>query len=386
MPIVPCSARITRCSSAGSCANRPLRRSGYQTAHLQAGLSTVRRGRCSSTSVEIGLVADRVGAARASCTRASAPATRTARRSTAAARDRGRTSGSSLNVSSADAARVVHVLVQHAGDVRRAPARRRAAPASAQPPNASNCMNSRSFGSLRLAVLHAAFLAEVRRLGSAASSAVCRVRHALSIIRRFACPTIASGPRRSTTSTRSCITASRMFTDMGVPLDATGARRARFAPWLARDDAGGHCIARGSSRHDDRRRSSRRRHHASCRGRRARTMSATGSRSSTTSTPTRRIAARPRAARHGGDPRLVPRRRASARSRSTPAATASRSTSDGLRRDAEPDDVFALDWLQGIIRRFWPRCRPAGLDHAADPYTLTTETREHAIHHHRPLH
>ena len=53
---------------------------------------------------------------------------------------------------------------------------------SAQPPNARNCMNSRSFGALRLAVLVAALLAEVRRLGSASR---CRVGSAmpLSIIR-----------------------------------------------------------------------------------------------------------------------------------------------------------------------------------------------------------
>ena len=45
MPMAPCSARITRCSSAGSAANLPLRRRGYQTAHFQAGFNTVGRGR-----------------------------------------------------------------------------------------------------------------------------------------------------------------------------------------------------------------------------------------------------------------------------------------------------------------------------------------------------
>ena len=54
MPIAPCSARMTRCSSAGSCEKRPLRRSGYHMAHIHAGLSTVRRGRSRRVSFKSG--------------------------------------------------------------------------------------------------------------------------------------------------------------------------------------------------------------------------------------------------------------------------------------------------------------------------------------------
>ena len=66
-------------------------------------------------------------------------------------------SGSSLKVSSADAARIVDVFVEHAGDfgaIERVAERRASC---AQPPNAMNCMKSRAFESLRLPVLHAAF-------------------------------------------------------------------------------------------------------------------------------------------------------------------------------------------------------------------------------------
>ena len=48
----------------------PLRRSGYQTAHGQSGLSTVRRGRSISTSSQVRLVAERVGAAEHACSSA----------------------------------------------------------------------------------------------------------------------------------------------------------------------------------------------------------------------------------------------------------------------------------------------------------------------------
>ena len=54
MPMAPCSARMTRCSSGGSCAKRPLRRSGYQTAHGQSLFRTVRRGRCRMASARSG--------------------------------------------------------------------------------------------------------------------------------------------------------------------------------------------------------------------------------------------------------------------------------------------------------------------------------------------
>ena len=60
-----------------------------------------------------------------------------------------------------------------------------------------------------------------------------RISHRAEYNPRFACRTIASGPRRSTTPTRSSATASRMFTDMGVLSTADAIERLRFRDWLA---------------------------------------------------------------------------------------------------------------------------------------------------------
>ena len=157
-----------------------------------------------------------------------------------------------------DAARIVHVLVEHARDRRpreRVGERRRVGAAAER----EQLHEQPVVGSLRLSVLHAAFFAESG--GSGPRRASCRLRHALSIIRGpCRCRPTTSGPRRSTTPTCWSGIASAMFTDMGVAMDAAALER-RLSRVARRDDAAGHVSRAGWSRPasgDDRR---RRRHH-----------------------------------------------------------------------------------------------------------------------------
>ena len=179
-------------------------------------------------------------------------------------------------------------------------------------------------GSLRLAVLHAAFLAESG--GSGPRRGFGRLRHALSIIRGSACrlPRPARDARRRR---RARAPPHRHVHRHGRADRRRRARRARFARGCAETMPAGH-LSRLAGR--DRRA--------------ARSSPAAASRSSP-GRPGPRYAGdrlafvynvytepahRRRglgAADHGGHPRLVPRRRASRRWRSTPAATASRCTS-----------------------------------------------------------
>ena len=128
-------------------------------------------------------------------------------------------------------------------------------------------MNSRSFESLRLAVLHAAFLAEVRRLRSASRSGRV-VRHAPSIIRRVL---PISRPRGDARRHRHAGASSAR----DVQRHGRAVRRARrstraFRAWLARDDAGRRSIAPGWSETATRRDRRAAAASPSCRGRRAR--------------------------------------------------------------------------------------------------------------------
>ena len=61
MPIVPCSARMTRCSSGGSCANLPLRRSGYHTRPFPRRVQHRSPRPMQQHLDEVRLVADRIG-------------------------------------------------------------------------------------------------------------------------------------------------------------------------------------------------------------------------------------------------------------------------------------------------------------------------------------
>ena len=231
------------------------------------------------------------------------------RRSAAAGRDRERTPGSSLNVSSATPRGSLTSSYSTPAMSARASAvdERRA---SAQPPNARNCMNSRSSDRCGWPFFMPPFSL------MSGGSGPRRVRWvslgcdiALSIISRDRSHMPDYRVRPATLDDADVLVRHRigMFTDMGV---ADGRRRRStraFRAWLREMmPAGTYRALAGRRRRPAR--SSPAAASRSCPGRPVRGMSATGWRSSTTSTPSRRIARRgPGAADHGGHPRLVPR-------------------------------------------------------------------------------
>ena len=162
-----CRARreSTRCSSGGSCANCPLRRSGTNTAHGHAGLGTVRRGRSQQAVFEIRLVARRIRAPSivysGFCTSDANGALLSSGR-----RQSEKNPGSSLKVRHADAPRgSLTSSSGTAGDLRGLHAR--GADIVVAGPNARNCMNSRRFDICGLPSLSRALLGDVRRLRTA---------------------------------------------------------------------------------------------------------------------------------------------------------------------------------------------------------------------------
>ena len=297
----------------------------------------VRRGRFMQHFGQVGLVADRVRPPEHRVFGFLRPAPTNPGRSASAARDRGRKSGSSLIVSRPIPRGSFDVFVQRAGNPRprqRIGERRRVGATAEreklheQPP----------VRSLRLAIslppfsLRSGGSGPRRAVGSSCQRLYSRGQHALP------------RPHRDARRRRRPGAPSRR----DVPRHGRGRGRDRlepaFATWLRRMMPAGTYRAwrRGiRTTTEDRRTSRPAAAQRSCPGRPVRSTRATRSRSSTTST--RNPAHRRRglgAAADGSDSRLVPGTTASRRSRSTRAATGSRSTSSWGTSKAQPDDVL----------------------------------------------
>ena len=132
-----------------------------------------------------------------------------------------------------DAARIVDVLVERAGDAGARERRLGQRPRRVAAAERQKLHEQAAIAALRLAVLHAAFFADVGRLGSSRTRLEGTVIP-LSIIRVVPdCLSASAAATLAPTPTRSSTTASPCSLDMGIPLDAPALDR-QFRAWLTR--------------------------------------------------------------------------------------------------------------------------------------------------------